>query len=81
MCEPLVMDSRRRRKETSWGARPGAVGEDERIWVMRMGRPVKVASTRRWTRYFEPVNFRGAGAVVAAMLKRRRSDHANNSLL
>lgn len=49
--EPFVMESRRRRKEISCGARPTAlVGEEDRIWEMWMGRPVKVERTRRWVR-------------------------------
>lgn len=50
MEEPLVMASRRRRKEISWGARPGEVGEEERIWEMWTGRPVSVERTRRCAR-------------------------------
>lgn len=46
MEEPLVMDSSRRRKEISWGARPGVVDE-ERIWETWSGRPVSVERTRR----------------------------------
>lgn len=45
--EPLVMASRRRRKEISCGARPGFVGDEDRIWEMCIGRPVSVERTRR----------------------------------
>lgn len=37
--------SRRRRKDISCDARPGCVGEDERIWEMCTGRPVRVERT------------------------------------
>jgi hypothetical protein len=47
--EPLVIDSRRRRKEISCGASPGVV-EELRIWEMWRGRPVKVERIRRWVR-------------------------------
>ena len=65
--EPLVIVSRRRRKEISWGRSPGLVVELERIWDMRIGRPVRVLRTRRWTRYLEPVKRRGGGEVVVDM--------------
>jgi len=45
-----VILSRRRRKEISCGARPGFVGDEERIWEIWMGRPVSVERTRRWVR-------------------------------
>lgn len=41
------MVSSRRRKDISCGARPGEVGEEERIWEMWMGFPVSVERTRR----------------------------------
>ena len=68
MIEPLVMVSRRRRKETSWVARPGWVGDEERMFEMRMGRPVRVERIRRCVRYLCPVNRRigeddGSGMV------------------
>ena len=67
MCEPFVMDSSRRRKDTSCGARPGDVCDDALICDIRMGLPVRVAKTRRWMRYFDPVNLRG-GAVCAVVI-------------
>jgi hypothetical protein len=62
------MESRRRRKEISWGARPGLVGEEERIWEMWMGFPVKVERTRRWVRDLWVVKRRNSGAGAAIML-------------
>jgi len=59
------MDSRRRRKDISWGARPGVV-EEERIWETWMGRPVRVERTSRWLKDLWVVNRRywGAGAAI-----------------
>ncbi len=34
MTEPLVILSKSRRKDTSWGARPGFEGDEERICEM-----------------------------------------------
>lgn len=68
MMEPLVMESSRRRNDTSCGARPGAVCEEALICEMRIARPVKVASTRRWIRCLDPVNFNGAGPGAVVML-------------
>ena len=59
MWEPLVRDSRRRRKEISWGARPGDVGEFERIWEIWTARPRRVERTRREARDLWPVRRRG----------------------
>lgn len=61
MEEPLVTASRRRRKETSCGARPGFVGEELRILEMWMGRPVRVAMVRRRVKDRWPVNRRYSG--------------------
>jgi hypothetical protein len=61
------MASSNRRKETSWGASPGAVWLEDRICEIRIGRPVRVASTSRWTRCLDPVNFNGAGVGGVAM--------------
>jgi hypothetical protein len=47
MEEPLVIDSRSRRKEISCGASPVCVGDDDRICEMCTGRPVRVERTRR----------------------------------
>lgn len=68
MCEPFVTASSRRSRLTSWGARPGAVGEEERICEMRIGRPVRVARMRRCARYLWPVNLRGGGDGVVAIV-------------
>lgn len=62
------MASRRRRKETSWGARPGAECDEERICDMRTVRPVRVARTSRCARCLEPVNLRAGGPEGAAMV-------------
>lgn len=67
MCEPFVMDSRRRRKDTSCGARPGAVCEDALICDTRIGLPVRVAKTSRWTRYLDPVNLSGGRLCAVVM--------------
>ena len=68
MCEPFVMDSSRRRKETSCAARPGAVCDDALICDTRMGLPVKVAKTSCWMRYLEPLNLRRGGVCVVVIL-------------
>ena len=47
MAAPLVIVSRRRISETSWGLRPGFVGEEGRMSEMRTGVPVRVERTRR----------------------------------
>ncbi len=64
------MASRRRRKEISCAARPGLVGEDERICEMWTGRPVRVERTRRCARELWPVKRRnsGADAVMVSLL-------------
>jgi hypothetical protein len=61
MTLPLVTASRRRRKETSWGARPGLVGEPLRILEMWTGRPVRVDRTRRWVKAWCPVKRKNSG--------------------
>ena len=53
--------SRRRRKETSCEAKPGLVGEDDRILEMCTGRPVRVDKTRRWVKCLWPVKRRNSG--------------------
>lgn len=65
MEEPLVIDSSRRRKEISWGARPGVV-DWERIWEMWRGRPVRVERTRRWVRerWLVKRRYSGGGADI-----------------
>lgn len=68
MCDPFVIASSSRRNETSCGASPGAVCDEERICEIRIGRPVSVARTSRWMRYLEPVNFSGAGAGAVVIL-------------
>lgn len=60
MEEPLVTASRRRRRDISWGARPGWVGEEERILEMCTGRPVRVERTRRWAKDLCPVKRRNS---------------------
>lgn len=55
--------SSRRRKETSWLARPGLVGEDGRICDILTGRPVSVERIRRCRKDLWPVN-RSGGCVV-----------------
>lgn len=67
MTEPLVMLSRRRRKDISCGARPGLVGEEERICEMWTGRPVKVERTSRCVRDLCVVNRRNSGAGAAIL--------------
>lgn len=59
------MLSRRRRKEISCAARPGLVGDEERIWEMWIGRPVRVERTRRWARDLWVVKRRNSGAGAA----------------
>lgn len=62
-----MMESRRRRKDTSCGARPTAlVGEEERICEIWMGRPVRVERTRRCVKDWWVVNrkYSGAGAAM-----------------
>lgn len=61
------MESRRRRKETSWGARPGFVGEEDRICEMWTGFPVRVESTSRWVRDLWVVKRRNSGDGAAIM--------------
>jgi len=61
---PLVMASSRRRKETSWGARPGCVGDELRILEICTGRPVRVDRTSRWTKDLCPVKRRNSGKEV-----------------
>lgn len=61
------MESRRRRKEISCGARPGEVGDEERIWEMWMGFPVRVERTRRVVRWWWVVKRRYSGAGAAIM--------------
>jgi hypothetical protein len=60
------MESRSRRKETSCGARPGCVGDEERICEIWIGRPVRVERTRRWVRDLWVVKRRysGGGAAI-----------------
>jgi len=61
------MASSSRRKETSCEARPGFVGDDDRIWDIRIARPVSVARTRRRVSARWVVNFRGGGEDVAIL--------------
>lgn len=61
---PLVTASRRRRKETSWLASPGLVGDDGRICDILTGLPVSVERTRRCRRDLCPVKRNGGCAVV-----------------
>ena len=61
------MESRRRRKETSWGARPGLDGEEDRICEIWIGFPVRVESTSRWVRDLWVVKRRNSGAGAAIM--------------
>lgn len=56
--------SRRRRKETSWGASPGAVGDELRMPEMWTGLPVKVERMRRWVNDLWPVRRRYSGFGV-----------------
>lgn len=65
---PLVMLSRRRRKEISCGARPGFVGEEERMLEIATGRPVSVERTSRWARDLCDVKRRYSGAGAAIVL-------------
>jgi hypothetical protein len=70
IAEPFVIESKSRRKETSWGANPGFVCDEARICEMRTGRPVRVARTRRVVRWPAPLNLRGVvGCVVAIVLE------------
>jgi hypothetical protein len=62
------MLSRRRRKEISCGARPGFVGDEERIWETCMGRPVSVERTRRCARDLWAVKRRNSGVGVAIVV-------------
>jgi hypothetical protein len=61
------MESRSRRKEISCGARPGLVGEEERIWEMWIGLPVSVERMRRVVRWWWVVKRRYSGAGAAIM--------------
>jgi hypothetical protein len=65
ITEPFVTLSKRRRKEISCGARPGFVGDEERIWEIWMGLPVSVERTRRCVRDLWVVKRRNSGAGVA----------------
>jgi hypothetical protein len=58
------MLSSKRRKEISWGARPGALVEVERMREMWMGRPARVERTRRWVKDLWVVKRRNSGAGV-----------------
>ena len=59
------MESRSRKKEISCGARPGLVGEEERICEMWIGLPVRVEKTRRWVRCLWVVKRRNSGGGAA----------------
>jgi hypothetical protein len=63
------MESRRRRKEISCGARPGCVGEEDRICEMWMGFPVSVERTRRCVRWLWVVKRRYWGVGVAMVIE------------
>ena len=68
------MESKRRRKDISWGARPGDVGEEERICEMWIGFPVRVERTRRVVRCWWVVKRRYSGAGVVIVVLFRNSD-------
>lgn len=62
------MESSRRRKDISCGARPGEVGEMERIWEIWRGFPVSVERTRRDVKCWWVVKRRYSGAGAVAMI-------------
>ena len=61
----MVIESSSRKKEISCGARPGFVGEEERISEMWMGFPVSVERTSRCVRCLCVVKRRNSGAGAA----------------
>lgn len=65
---PLVTASRRRKKEISWGARPGFVGDELRILEMWIGRPVSVDRISRCVKDRCPVNRRNSGVEFDILL-------------
>lgn len=65
---PLVTASSRRKKEISWGARPGFVGDVLRIFEMWIGLPVSVERIRRWVKDLCPVNRRNSGVEFDILL-------------
>jgi hypothetical protein len=67
MEEPFVTASRRRRKETSGGERPGCACDEERICDTRMGRPVRVERIRRVARCRWPVKRTSCGVSASAI--------------
>jgi hypothetical protein len=62
MKEPFVSESSSRKKENSYGVRPG-VRDVERIWEMWIAVPVSVASTSRCRSELCVVNRMGAVEV------------------
>lgn len=55
MILPFVTASSRRRKDTSCDAKPGCVGDVERIFDIRIGLPVRVESVSLSVKYLTPV--------------------------